>query len=58
MERLDVYLVKRNIVSTRSKAKQLIENGEVFVNESLVKKAGYSVCETDNIVLNNNKKIR
>ena len=38
-DRADKVLAERGFVSTRSKAKTLIENGEVLVNGQLIKKA-------------------
>lgn len=42
-ERLDILLVERDLVATRSKAKAVIMAGEVFVNEQRVDKAGQKV---------------
>lgn len=41
-ERLDVLLVKRNLVQTREKAKRIIMSGNVFVNGQREDKAGSS----------------
>ncbi len=43
-ERLDILLVERELVVTRSKAKAVIMAGEVFVNEQRVDKAGQKVA--------------
>ncbi len=42
-ERIDILLVDRELVDTRSKAKAIIMAGEVFVNEQRVDKAGQKV---------------
>lgn len=41
--RIDILMVNRGLVPTRSKAKQLIEAGEVFVDNKKIIKAGYNV---------------
>ncbi|ATQ35491.1 23S rRNA (cytidine1920-2'-O)/16S rRNA (cytidine1409-2'-O)-methyltransferase [Mesoplasma entomophilum] len=47
-KRLDEVLVEKELVSTRSKAKERIVNRkEVYVNNTLVTKAGFMVNETD-----------
>lgn len=43
-ERLDILLVDRELVVTRSKAKAVIMAGEVFVNEQRIDKAGQKVA--------------
>lgn len=46
--RLDSYLCQNNYYTSRAKASQAIERGEVFVNGK-VQKPAYSVAETDKI---------
>lgn len=46
-ERIDKFLVDKNIVKTRSQARMLIEQGDVFCNGVQVKKAGLIVSDTD-----------
>lgn len=48
-ERLDVTLVEREIVETRSRARGLIMAGEVFVNGQRVDKAGAAIGADDTI---------
>lgn len=45
-ERLDVLLVKRNLVESREKAKAIIMSGNVFVNGQREDKAGSSFADT------------
>lgn len=52
-KRLDVYLVENGYVSAREKAKELIKEGNVFVNEKAVLKAGTFVEEDCKITVNN-----
>ena len=52
-KRLDLILVDRGLVETRSKAKQLIENGCVLVDDRVVKKVSYSCEESSNIQVKN-----
>ena len=52
--RLDVYMVEKEIVDTRSKAKKLIENGAVSFDGKTITKASYEMPEDfdpDKIVL-------
>ena len=49
--RLDKLLVDKGVVSTRSKAKVIIEKGLVKVDETIIKKAGSSVEENSKIEL-------
>ena len=44
-ERLDVLLVKRNLASSREKAKAIIMSGNVFVDGQREDKAGTSFSE-------------
>jgi 23S rRNA (cytidine1920-2'-O)/16S rRNA (cytidine1409-2'-O)-methyltransferase len=50
-ERLDIALVKRGLVETRSQARYLIREGKVEVNGQIMIKAGYKVSEADTIHL-------
>lgn len=47
--RLDEALVKRDLVETRSKAKELIKNEKVKVNKKIIKKPSFEVKENDEI---------
>ncbi len=51
MERLDVILVKKNIVSSRERAKELIKNGQVTVNGRVAVKPSESVPEDSEILI-------
>lgn len=46
-QRLDIALVERELVDTRSRAKGMIMAGDVFVNDQRVDKAGAQVGEDD-----------
>lgn len=46
-ERIDKVLVDKNIVKTRSQARMLIEQGDVYCNGVQVKKAGLIVSDSD-----------
>ena len=48
-ERLDVFLQKNNSDITRSHIKNLIKDGKVSVNGTIVTKAGYMVKPNDNV---------
>ena len=41
--RLDVYLVENGYFSTRTKASQAIERGEIFVNKKQITKSSFSI---------------
>ena len=43
--RLDVYMVKKEIVDSRSRAKELIENGAVSLDGKIITKASYEISE-------------
>ena len=45
-ERLDVLLVKRNLIDTREKAKRLIMAGQVFSENERLDKPGVKVDES------------
>lgn len=47
MARIDIELVNRKIVDTRSKAQEAIKNGIVYCNNKLVTKNSHHVTETD-----------
>jgi 23S rRNA (cytidine1920-2'-O)/16S rRNA (cytidine1409-2'-O)-methyltransferase len=51
MERLDIYLAKRDDVSSREKAKQLIKGGKVLLNGKKCTKPAQTVCGEDEITL-------
>jgi 23S rRNA (cytidine1920-2'-O)/16S rRNA (cytidine1409-2'-O)-methyltransferase len=51
-ERLDKILAEKGLVSTRSQAKSLIENGDVTVNGKILKKAGELVDPDAEILVN------
>ncbi|MBE6513329.1 MAG: TlyA family RNA methyltransferase [Methanobrevibacter olleyae] len=48
-ERLDKYLVSNNLVSTRTKSKELIKSNNVKVNDKIVAKASYIVKDHDKV---------
>ena len=48
-ERIDLYLVKSGIGTSRSFVKNLIENGKVKVNGNIISKSSYKVKEGDKI---------
>jgi 23S rRNA (cytidine1920-2'-O)/16S rRNA (cytidine1409-2'-O)-methyltransferase len=50
-KRLDIELVDRDLVSTRSQARMLIKKGDVRVNSETVTKPGTKISETDQIEL-------
>lgn len=50
-ERLDLAMVRRGLVDTRSRAKQLIEDGWVQLNGRYVMKSGIKVKKEDKIVI-------
>ena len=52
MERLDVMLVKKNIVTSRSKAQMEIKNNNVNVNGKVINKCSFLVSDGDNISVN------
>jgi 23S rRNA (cytidine1920-2'-O)/16S rRNA (cytidine1409-2'-O)-methyltransferase len=50
-ERIDILLVKKKIVESRIKAKWLIKNGLVFVNNKLIIKSSKRIDNTSKILL-------
>lgn len=50
-QRLDVELVHRGLVQSRSQAENYVKLGDVYVNKKVVQKAGTPVSETDVIEL-------
>ncbi len=52
--RIDVLLVDKGLVKTRSKAKQLIEANFVYLNNKLVTKCGELVSDNDLITIQDN----
>lgn len=53
MERIDVALVLRGFVESRTKAHRLIEEGAVTVNQRVIKKPSFSVEDGDDIRVDN-----
>jgi 23S rRNA (cytidine1920-2'-O)/16S rRNA (cytidine1409-2'-O)-methyltransferase len=47
--RLDVYLQMNNFADSREKAKQLIKNNSVYVNDKIATKASYKVNSSDKV---------
>ncbi|WP_025209414.1 23S rRNA (cytidine-2'-O)-methyltransferase TlyA [Hippea sp. KM1] len=45
--RLDIYLVNKGVLPTRSKAKQIIESGGVCVNSKTITKPAFDVSDED-----------
>lgn len=56
--RLDVCLVNKNIVPSRSKASELIHNGKIMVNGKVIIKPSFEVLETDEITLLENELLK
>ena len=52
-ERIDKVMVTREMVTTRSQARMLIEQGDVYCNQKLVTKSGLKVDEHDTIEIRN-----
>ena len=46
-QRLDVELVQRGLVQSRSQAENYVKLGVVYVNKKVIQKAGTPVTETD-----------
>ena len=49
MERLDVFLVKREMFSSREKAQEGVKHGRVEVNGKVIKKPSFMVMNDDKI---------
>ncbi len=47
--RLDIALVERDLVKSRTRAKTLIEKGQVLLNQTVCKKASHPVLPTDEL---------
>lgn len=47
--RIDLFMVEKGMVNTRSQARMLIKQGDVFCNGKLVKKPGFLVKDSDEI---------
>ena len=54
--RIDVFLAEKGFAPSRSKAKEYIDSGRVFVNGAPVKKAGCEVDGTEDIRIENTDK--
>lgn len=54
--RLDSFLVVKAYCSTREKAKRLIEQGCVFVDGKIIKKASFDICDDKEFFVNVQKK--
>ena len=50
-ERLDIFLVKNNYVPSRSKAIELIKNGNVLINDKAILKGSYLVDNDSSITI-------
>ena len=48
--RLDNYLVDKDYFSSRTKAKQAIERGEIFVNKSKITKPAFEITDSDVLI--------
>lgn len=51
MNRLDIELVNRNLINSRSKAQSAIKSGVIFVNGKCTTKSSFMVSETDAITI-------
>lgn len=52
-ERIDKVMVTKGLVKTRSQARMLIEQGDVYCNQKIVTKAGLKVQDVDEIEIRN-----
>lgn len=48
--RLDIYLTENNIAKSRERAKLLIKNGNVYVNDKICTKPAYDISENDKVI--------
>ena len=53
-ERLDLYLARLNLAPSREKARSLIMEGVVYVNNQKTDKAGYFVTDDDKVEVRGN----
>ena len=49
--RLDQYLTEKGIFDTRTKAKQAIERGEIFINKKCIGKVSYQINENEDCLV-------
>ena len=49
MARIDIELVNRNIIDTRSKAQEAIKNGNVYCNNKCITKNSFQVMDSDTL---------
>ncbi len=54
MARIDIELVKRNIIDTRAKAQEAIKNGIVYCNNECITKNSFNVSESDILSIKGN----
>lgn len=57
-ERLDKYLVNNNLISSRTKSKELIKSGNVKVNNKIVTKCSYDVKKHDKIEITDDSSLK
>ena len=57
-ERLDKYIVNIGLITTRTRAKELIESNYVMVNKKVVNKCSYLVNDIDEITIIYNKYLK
>jgi len=53
--RLDLFLKHQNYTDSREKASEIIKNGNVKVNNKIIKKPAYKIKSSDKITITNNK---
>lgn len=56
--RLDVMLVLKGLVNSRSKATMLIHDGKVKINDKIITKPAYLVNDNDNIIILENELLK
>lgn len=49
--RIDAYLFEKGLLTSRTKAKELILSGRVTVNKAIVTKASFDVSENDEVII-------